>query len=1248
MTNASNSSDSNSITLTSTDLFNLKRSLKLALEEYREIDGALKDKLIDYLAEGKDPGCMLEIGAAVSNPSKSIFKLRQNALTASGGSGNSKLVHPFVVTRAPHGYFARLGEWLLLHPLVKAAVASSELVTKSDLPPWFHAVVLAYLALGHSSGARFGVIELRVTALAETLTDAELEKLITVMVHYAGHQDSTIGDAVFRAKDAPAFLEKHASICRIALSTASPASVENVLTRLLDSKANFSALLPAIVAAMLGSSKFARRLGAQIIPQHREPMRELLVEKLKTGTASERIGAAELLAENYGVAVLAELKEVLSVEKGSRLKQTIEGLVNRIESESTVSDDATEVVVQLPPIEFPAGPIPLPEGFREAFEKHLASEHAKAQEYFEKQTSLYNAGELPKWMSKPDAPALVEPKTIDNFCRYLEGEKASFEPQNRDFRARIVDPIENWFDTTHMHILHIARWMRVSGEIHFHGGEPGVRPHKFMAHRAKQSSPYGLREMDAAVEQVSGYVNAISNSYLGYDRYLFELEDEAVWPLFFEKVDALKAPIMGISLSRYSYNNFERKRNAIAIAGLFPVMPLAIENALWTIALGEAKTDRTPARRALSKVRGRLQRGLQAIEDGKQGIRIAGAELLADLGDSAAIEPLKKALKSEKQEAVKGSFLQAIEILGGDVEEFLGRRKQLLDAKKALEAKLPKGMEWFPLDTLPEVRWKEDDKPVAPEIVRAWIVQSIRFKLPTCGALLRRAMQMCRTDDTVALAKFVLNAWVSYDTQPPNPAESLAKATAQASAQYKANKWLKEMYETEEEYRDSIYREMQGRFLNSAINEKGVLAVVSAGGDKQCVRIIEKYIRTHHGQRLAQSKALLETLGWIEDPLAVQVLLSIGNRFRTASIRKRAAELVQELADRKGWTKEQLADRTIPDAGFIQPKDEEGKPTGKRATLVLDYGARKFNVIMNDDLEPVISREDGKEVKSLPAPAKDDDPELVKAAKAEFTAAKKTVKDVVKLLAEQLYEAVCNQRTWGVVEWKTFLASHPIAGALCRRVVWRTFPKDQPELAICFRPLEDGTFTDVDDNGIELVDSNVISVAHSSLISAEQREGWINHLKDYEVPKLFDQFGRGAFDFSLIDKEKTDIDTYQGHMLTTFLLRNKATKLGWQRGPAEDGGSFSHYFKVFWSSRVSAILEFTGSYLPEPDLPAGLRTLYFVTVKENEAEAAYRMPAKLKLKNVPAILVSECYNDVRDIAAEGSGFDPDWEKKGLW
>ncbi len=36
----------------------------------------------------------------------------------------------------------------------------------------------------------------------------------------------------------------------------------------------------------------------------------------------------------------------------------------------------------------------------------------------------------------------------------------------------------------------------------------------------------------------------------------------------------------------------------------------------------------------------------------------------------------------------------------------------------------------------------------------------------------------------------------------------------------------------------------------------------------------------------------------------------------------------------------------------------------------------------------------------------------------------------------------------------------------------------------------------------------------------------------------------------------------------------------------------------------------------------------------------------MSLGEVPAVLLTECWNDIRQIAAEGPGFDADWEKKG--
>ncbi|MEO0853992.1 MAG: HEAT repeat domain-containing protein, partial [Cyanobacteria bacterium J06648_11] len=239
-----------------------------------------------------------------------------------------------------------------------------------------------------------------------------------------------------------------------------------------------------------------------------------------------------------------------------------------------------------------------------------------------------------------------------------------------------------------------------------------------------------------------------------------------------------------------SYTDSYARSAALRVARMMPQLPSNIQTMLWLVALGEAKSDRPQARAALVDDPSALPRSLTALTDGKQAIRIAAAEMLRDLKDEAAIEPLKKALRKEKQELVKGAMLQALEAVGADVEEFLGRRKQLNDAKKGLDKKRPKGMEWVPLDGLPKVRW-EDGKAVAPEIVQWWVVQSIQFKLPTPGALLKRSLEMCKPEDTAQLAAFVLSVWIEFDIQTMDRDEAVAQATQQAAAQWQSSQWTR-------------------------------------------------------------------------------------------------------------------------------------------------------------------------------------------------------------------------------------------------------------------------------------------------------------------------------------------------------------------------------------------------------------------------------------------------------------------------
>ena len=57
--------------------------------------------------------------------------------------------------------------------------------------------------------------------------------------------------------------------------------------------------------------------------------------------------------------------------------------------------------------------------------------------------------------------------------------------------------------------------------------------------------------------------------------------------------------------------------------------------------------------------------------------------------------------------------------------------------------------------------------------------------------------------------------------------------------------------------------------------------------------------------------------------------------------------------------------------------------------------------------------------------------------------------------------------------------------------------------------MDDGTFTDYEDNEVQLPDNAKLRIAHSCQVPAETAAAWVRHLADYDVTPLFTQFGRG-------------------------------------------------------------------------------------------------------------------------------------------
>ncbi|MCU0757459.1 MAG: hypothetical protein MUE46_20505, partial [Xanthomonadales bacterium] len=138
-----------------------------------------------------------------------------------------------------------------------------------------------------------------------------------------------------------------------------------------------------------------------------------------------------------------------------------------------------------------------------------------------------------------------------------------------------------------------------------------------------------------------------------------------------------------------------------------------------------------------------------------------------------------------------------------------------------------------------------------------------------------------------------------------------------------------------------------------------MLALIARVPGHELVNAINAYMRDHHTRR-AQIEALLEGLSQSSDPAAIQLLLAVSRRHRTASVQEKAKALVADVAERLGWGAEQLADRTIPTAGL----DERGEAE-------LSYGARQFQLKLDADLKLALFTADGKPLKALPDPRKD-------------------------------------------------------------------------------------------------------------------------------------------------------------------------------------------------------------------------------------------------------------------------------------
>ena len=991
-----------------------------------------------------------------------------------------------------------------------------------------------------------------------------------------------------------------------------------------------------ITIQALNTSKQVSRLATKILLNlPLELVQPPLQYFLISGSAKERAHATILLSRIISEPTI--LQQALANETNKTVIATLESALSRLESANAAKQQAELVIPDFEPIIDTPLPIAARYVIQQNFDEFITAlkilkenEQEKNQKY--KMASTYYL-DLYKPLQK------VTSKSLDHIFEYLNGKidrSALFKKIDEKISFRFLFIKNRLSNLPEFSLFHLFRMIRLVNR------KDNIYYSYIIDEFFRFVKNFDLRQIADVMLKINFHPQVeltIALPFLTSDFYhdlyhdIFENEPYKLWAFFAEN-DFLIDQGLGLApLQITHYYAHVDKVRTIKILQLFPTIPAKYVAYLFELALGENKQLRYVAQDALRQIPNIHSQIEQALSSSKQEVRITAANWLAELGQKSSIKALNAALKKEKRETVQAAILVALEKIGEDISQHLTPKKLLADAQKGLKGKTPTDFDWFDFNLIPTLTW-QNGKAVDPQIIQWWIYLAVKLKDPA-NPLLTIYNQLLSIQSQQQLGEFILQSFIKQDTRKPTLEDAEAKAGLEADKRlqqyigyYQRDPEFYSIFKdtTYEQVFEEIKKETLATYLGSAIKAKGILALTSGIEGRVAVSLLRTFMKNHYLRR-AQIEAMLEPLANSDDPMIIQLLLSLARRYRMASIQEKARYLVDSIAERSGWTIEELTDRTISTAGL----DDNG-------LLILDYGERSFIASLDDKFKWQLKNADGEKIKALPEARKSENPELVKEAKKQFSNSKKELSQLLTMQISRFYEAMCAERQWRVEDWQKYLQPHPIVGRFIQRLVWLQLDNNG-QIVNSFRPTEDGSLITNQDDEILLNQNHFITIAHSALLESDDIAQWQSHLKDYKVNRLFEQFGALLPDMS---KFKNGIIADRlGWLTDSFTLRSVLTKLGYGRDDIEFRGSFYGYHKYFSSLNIYINIEFSGSMVPEENIPAVLYYIYFSNKKGFKDRA-------IPLDKLPKVLLAEGYADYMAVAKACSGFDPNWKDKLIW
>ena len=417
--------------------------------------------------------------------------------------------------------------------------------------------------------------------------------------------------------------------------------------------------------------------------------------------------------------------------------------------------------------------------------------------------------------------------------------------------------------------------------------------------------------------------------------------------------------------------------------------------------------------------------------------------------------------------------------------------------------------------------------------------------------------------------------------------------------------------------------------------KRWVIYFCSIYGGSDMVEILKSNIKTWaENSRGAIAGEATKALSLNPTPIALMTVDAMSRKYKFKQVKNAAVEALEFAAKELNITKEQLADRIVPNMGF----DDSMK-------LVFDYGERKFDVYLNIALELEVFDEKNKKLKSLPAVSKKDDEEIATASLKQFKDLKKQLKITVTTQRDRLELALSDGRKWTKESFENLFVKNPIMHKFAISLIWGIY--ENSELISTFRYMEDGSFNNEEEDEVTLPDNATIGIAHPIEMTQESIDIWKEQLDDYEVTQSLVQLEREVYLATDDELQTTDCKRFGGKIMSPSTLSNRLLIQNFTRGEILDAGWFTYFEKANDEHDIMIELNFSGAsvgYYDGEDA-AKVYEIRFYSSQHKKTDQWTREKNKsyLNISTISKKVFSEVIYQITKVTSTSVETDADWE-----